>query len=299
MARMEHLSFDDLQLFARLAALGSLSAVARERLVSVARLSRALERMERASGARLFARTPHGLSLTREGEVFLRGCTDARAVLEGLRADLSGPGGEVQGQLSVSASASLAEHWIVPSLPALHRAHPRLALDIRVNDHVVDLAHEGVDVAIRAGALRHGSLVARRLGSIDTGLYASPAYLAHSGSPAGPEQLAQHRLLANCTHASLNRWAFTDGAVIQADGPLRASSTGVLLAMAVQGLGVVRLPHRVAREALGAGRLVPVLAQALVPEPVPVHAVFSPALRQAPRLRVCIAHWVAWFGGVD
>ena len=66
-----------------------------------------------------------------------------------------------------------------------------------------------------------------------------------------------------------------------------------------QGLGVVRLPHRVAREALGAGRLVPVLAQALVPEPVPVHAVFSPALRQAPRLRVCIAHWVDWFGGVD
>ncbi|MBY0466704.1 MAG: LysR family transcriptional regulator, partial [Burkholderiales bacterium] len=113
---MDHLSFDDLRLFARMAALGSLSAVARERLVSVAKLSRALERMERACGKCLFQRTTQGLSLTPDGDAFLRGCVDAAGVLEGLRAGLSGAEGPVQGHLAVSASASLAEHWLVPSL---------------------------------------------------------------------------------------------------------------------------------------------------------------------------------------
>jgi DNA-binding transcriptional LysR family regulator len=292
---MEHLSFDDLRLFARMAALGSLSAVARERLVSVAKLSRALDRMEQASGKPLFQRTTQGLSLTPDGDAFLRGCVDASGVLEGLRVGLSGDGGDVQGHLSISASASLAEHWLVPSLPALHRAHPRLRLDIRVNDRVVDLGHEGVDVAIRAGTVTHASLVARHLGTIATALYASPGYLAAWGVPTHSEQLVRHQLLANCSHPVLNHWVFATGPDVHAEGPLRASTTSVLLAMALQGLGVVRLPCWVAREALTSGRLVPVLAHECLPQAVPVHAVFSPALRQVPRLRVCVDHWVRCF----
>lgn len=299
MACMDHLSFDDLRLFARMAALGSLSAVARERLVSVAKLSRALERMERACGKCLFQRTTQGLSLTPDGEAFLHGCVDAAGVLEGMRAGLSGADDLVQGPLAVSASATLAEHWLVPSLPALHSAHPGLRLDIRVNDRVVDLGHEGVDVAIRVGGITHGSLVARPLGAIATALYASPGYLDLQGTPTSAEQLAQHRLLANCSHPSLNRWSFASGAVVHADGPFRASSTSVLLAMAVQGLGVVRLPCRVVRSAVNAGRLVPVLAHACLLASMPVHAVFSPALRQVPRLRVCVDHWVRCFAEPD
>jgi DNA-binding transcriptional LysR family regulator len=296
---MEHLSFDDLRLFARMAALGSLSAVARERLVSVAKLSRALDRMEQACGTPLFQRTRQGLSLTVEGDVFLRGCADADRMLEGLRAGLSVADTDVQGRLVVSASASLAEHWVVPSLPALHRAHPRLRLDVRVDDRVIDLGHEGVDVAIRAGAITHGALVARRLGRIATGLYASPVYLAAHGNPTCSGQLAQHQLLANCSHPSLNRWVLAAGSVVHADGPLRASTTSVLLAMAVQGLGVARLPCRMANEAMASGRLVPVLASECVTGSVPVHAVYSPALRQVPRLRVCVDHWVRCFAHMD
>ncbi|MBY0464494.1 MAG: substrate binding domain-containing protein, partial [Burkholderiales bacterium] len=227
------------------------------------------------------------------------GCVDAAGVLEGLRAGLSGTEGPVQGHLAVSASASLAEHWLVPSLPALHSAHPGLRLDIRVNDRVVDLGQEGVDVAIRAGAVTHGSLVARRLGTIATALYASPGYLATHGVPSGPDQLAQHRLLANCSHPVLNHWVFVTGPSVQADGPLRANSTNVLLAMTLQGLGIARLPCRMARDAVEAGCLLPVLAPVCLPDPVPVHAVFSPAMRQVPRLRVCVDHWVRCFAEPD
>lgn len=293
---MEHLTFDDMRLFARVAALGSFSAVARERLVAVTRVSRGVERMEQACGTPLVVRGTQGVRLTAEGEVFLATCTQAEELLDearhGLHAQARAP---VQGCLSVSASAIVAQHWLVPSLPALLDSHPALRVDVLVSDNVVDLVQAGVDVAVRAGPLMQTSLVARRLGHIETGLYASPAYLAQSGAPDTPAALAGHCLLANCAHPSLNEWRFASGQVVVADGRLRASSTPLLLAMAQQGLGIAQLPSAVARADVVAGTLVPVLVGAFRPEQVPIHAVYAPALRQAPRVQVCIAHWVRWF----
>lgn len=293
---MEHLTFDDMRLFARVAALGSFSAVARERLVAVTRVSRCVERMEQACGATLVARGSQGVRLTAEGEVFLAACAQAEGLLDearlGLHAQAQAP---VQGHICVSASAIVAQHWLVPSLPALLDNHPSLRLDVRVSDDVVDLLQAGVDVAVRAGPVTQGALVARRLGHIQTGLYASPAYLALFGTPDTPDALASHRMLANCTHPSLNAWRFVSGQARVADGRLRASSTPLLLAMVQQGLGIAQLPCAVAQAGVAAGTLAPVLASAFVPEQIPVHAVYSPALRLAPRVQVCVAHWVRWF----
>ena len=82
---MEHLTFDDMRLFARVAALGSFSAVARERLVAVTRVSRCVERMEQACGATLVARGSQGVRLTAEGEVFLAACAQAEGLLDEAR----------------------------------------------------------------------------------------------------------------------------------------------------------------------------------------------------------------------
>jgi DNA-binding transcriptional LysR family regulator len=82
---MDTLAFDDLKLFARVAALGSLSAAARERDVPVSQVSRALSRIEKTCGARLVHRSTHGLSLSAEGETFLEHCHRITGALDGCR----------------------------------------------------------------------------------------------------------------------------------------------------------------------------------------------------------------------
>jgi molybdenum-dependent DNA-binding transcriptional regulator ModE len=82
---MDTLGFDDLRLFARVAALGTLSAVARERDVPVSQVSRTLTRIEKACGARLIHRSTHGLALTAEGTTFLTYCRSITGTLEELQ----------------------------------------------------------------------------------------------------------------------------------------------------------------------------------------------------------------------
>ena len=119
---MDALAFDDLKLFARVAALGSLSAAARERDVPVSQVSRALTRIEKACGARLVHRSTHGLSLSAEGETFLEHCHRITGALDGLQADFAQQSGEARGLVRVAASTVIAQYLPLPSLNALTSA---------------------------------------------------------------------------------------------------------------------------------------------------------------------------------
>lgn len=95
---MDQLGFDDLKLFARVAALGTLSALARERDAPVSQVSRALTRIEKACGARLIHRSTHGLALTAEGETFLDYCRRLTGTLEELEGELATQAGAASGR---------------------------------------------------------------------------------------------------------------------------------------------------------------------------------------------------------
>ena len=114
---------DDLALFARVAALGTLSAAARERDIPVSQVTRALNRLETACGARLMHRTTHGLSLTDEGDTLLQHGLRMLDTSEELKADLHGRQSEPSGWVRVGVSASVAESIIAPSLPALYEKY--------------------------------------------------------------------------------------------------------------------------------------------------------------------------------
>jgi DNA-binding transcriptional LysR family regulator len=294
---MNDLSFADLQAFERMAATGSLSAAARELQVSVATVSRQLERTERSVGAALFVRSTQGLALTPEGDVFLQGCARSRLELERLREEMSRSNGRVSGPVRVSASAAVATGWLAPSLPSLMARHPELTVDLLVNDDRILLGAEGVDVAIRTGVPLPPSGVARPLGRIDTALYVSPKLLATSGQPQTVEALQGWAQLVNCRHAVLNHWRFGGGATLTASGPVRANTTALVMDLAVQGLGVACLPQRLVAPALQNGLLVRLEDVGFQSHALAVHAVFSPTLRHAPRLRACLAHWADWFAG--
>jgi DNA-binding transcriptional LysR family regulator len=176
----------------------------------------------------------------------------------------------------------------------LAKRHPQLGLDLQVEDGLVDLARTGVDIAIRTGNPTALSLVARKLGEIETGLYASEAYLEGRSIPCSADDLMEHTLLANCEHPVLNRLCFADGRHLMANSRMRASSTGTLAQMAAEGLGIAHLPVKMAQSSVGS-TLRRLLTQEFQSSPVPVWALMLPERQRLPRIRACLEHLVQLF----
>jgi DNA-binding transcriptional LysR family regulator len=297
MPPMDGLALDDLKLFARVAALGTLSAVARERDVPVSQVSRTLARLEKTSGARLIHRSTHGLALTAEGETFLDYCQRIAGTLEELEADFATKAREASGLVRVAASTVVAQYLLLPSLAGLHARHPRLRIELEVSDRLVDMAREGIDVAIRTATALADSTVARQMGTLGRALYASPAYAAQHGLPAHPADLRQHRLIANSAAPHLNHWPFlVDGAPIKLpiEGFWRSNDTGLVANMVLQGLGIGRLSTLVAEPMAAQGQLVRVLPEFIDPQTVPIYAVTAGARQRLPKIKACIDYWAGW-----
>jgi DNA-binding transcriptional LysR family regulator len=298
-AAMHGLAFDDLKLFARVAELGTLSAVARERDVPVSQVSRALARIEKTCGARLIHRSTHGLALTAEGETFLDYSRRIGATLELLEAEFATRSREASGLVRVAASTVIAQYLLLPSLTGLNARHPRLRVELDVSDRLVDMAREGIDIAIRTGTAFAETMVARRIGTLGRALYAAPAYAERAGLPAHPSELHAHCLIANSAATHLNRWRFVvDGQPLDLaiDGFWRTSDTGVVANMVLEGLGIGRLATLVAEPLVAQQRLVRVLPDAIDREAVPIYAVTASARQRLPKIRACIDWWAEWIG---
>jgi DNA-binding transcriptional LysR family regulator len=296
---VDGLTFDDLKLFARVAALGTLSAVARERDVPVSQVSRALSRIETTCGARLIHRSTHGLALTAEGETFLDYCRRIAGTLESLEAEFATRSREASGLVRVAASTVIAQYLLLPSLAGLNARHPRLRVELEVSDRLVDMARDGIDIAIRTASALAETMVARPIGTLGRALYAAPAYAAQAGLPAHPNELAAHRLIANSAAPQLNHWPFiVDGVPMKLaiDGFWRSNDTGLAANMVLQGLGIGRLATLVAEPLVAQGRLLQVLPAFADPQPVAIYAVTAGARQRLPKIRACIDYWAAWIG---
>ncbi len=299
---MDGLAFDDLKLFARVAAQGSLSAVARERDVPVSQVSRALSRIENTCGARLIHRSTHGLALTAEGEVFLDYCQRIAGTLESLEAEFATRSREASGLVRVAASTVVAQYLLLPSLTGLNARHPKLRVELEVSDRLADMAREGIDIALRTAGAPAETTVARRIGTLGRGLYAAPAYAARAGLPTHPSQLQAHRLIANSAATQLNHWTFVvegEPLKLPIEGFWRTNDTGLAANMVLQGLGIGRLATLVAEPLVAQQRLVRVLPEMIDPQPVPIYAVTAGSRQRLPKIRACIEYWAEWIGAAQ
>jgi DNA-binding transcriptional LysR family regulator len=320
------LNLTDAALFIRVAELGTLSAAARERNEPVSQTSRAIARIESALGVRLLHRTTHGLSLTDEGDTFLahaRRMLDIAAEMESdLTGKLAGPSGVVR----VGVSPILAQMLIAPSLPGLYERYPLLRIDIAADDRPVDLARDGIDIAIRAGVDVIDTLVARQISKHGRNLYASPDYLKKFGTPITPADLAAHRLITNSASQSLNQWPFSMPAatgnasnltstrarrvprhkaggletaanveIVGVKGHTRADNTAIVLSLALAGVGIARLNDLLVYPLVASGQLEPVLSAYTTDEHIPVYAVTLKERQRLPKIRACIDYWEACF----
>ena len=288
---------EDAALFVRIVELGTLSAAARERQAPVSQVTRALARLETQCGVRLLHRSTHGLSLTDEGDTFLahaRRLLDVEAELNSaLSGKLAGPSGWVR----VSVSTITAQALIVPALESLYERHPQLHVELAADDRIVDMAREGIDIAIRTGSPASDTLVARQISQLTRRLYASPDYARRHGLPTHPDELEAHRLIGNSGIAALNQWPLGQGRearVLSVRGHTRTDNTAVVLSLVQHGLGIGRTVDIVAEPLVAAGALVPVLPAWSTEAPVPVYAVMLQERHRLPKIRACIDHWAGW-----
>jgi DNA-binding transcriptional LysR family regulator len=294
---MRELAFDDLQLFTRVVDLGTLSAVARERDVPVSQVSRSLARIEKACGARLIHRSTHGLSLTAEGETLLAYSRRVLGTLDELEGEFATSSREPVGVVRMAASTVVAHYLLVPGLPGLAARHPRLRVELEVGDRMVDMARDGIDLAIRTATSLPDTVVARQVGTLGRALYAAPSYVTQHGLPRKIEDLSQHLLVTNNAVPMLNQWPFrVKGKVLRvgAEGQWRTNDTNMAARLVLQGLGIGRLASLVGDELVRQGQLVPVLPTFVDRQPVPMYAVTAGARHRLPKIRACIDWWAEW-----
>ena len=246
-------------------------------------------------------RSTHGLSLTDEGDAFLARARRLIEIAAEIEADFTGKQAGPSGWVRLSVSSVLAQAVVAPSMPGLYARHPDLRLDVGADDRIVDMAREGIDVAIRTGAEQRETLVARQIGELTRGLYASPAYLDRHGVPATADDLRRHRLVTNSANPALNEWRYrTDKggrkaeAVFEAVGHTRVDNTAALVALVQCGAGISRIVDLVAQPLVETGALMPVLREQFVSAPVPMYAVMLRERHRLPKVRACIDYWAEW-----
>ncbi|MFN5540844.1 MAG: LysR substrate-binding domain-containing protein [Betaproteobacteria bacterium] len=286
---------DDLALFARIAALGSLSAAARERDIPVSQVTRSLTRLETACGARLMHRSTHGLSLTDEGDTLLAHGQNMLSSAEVLGAEMQLRQGQPSGWVRLSVSASLAEAVIAPSLPSLYALYPQLHIDIVVEDPLADMAHDGIDIAIRTGDVHSDNMIARPLGTASRTLYASPAYLAQHGTPQTPDELAAHHLIGNSKAPNMNQWQRKDSPTPwSVKGQSLTDNSAVMLTLVRHSVGIARLFDIAAHPWMKTGELVPLLQGSFDVCDIPVYAVMLPERHRLPKIKACVDYWAGY-----
>lgn len=284
-------------IFARVVEARSFTAAAAALDLSKSAVSKQVARLEDRLGARLLNRTTRRLSLTEVGAAFYERC--ARILVEVEDAELAV--GRLQdaprGTLRINAPMSFGQLHLAPAVADFLNGHPGLAIDLTLNDRIVDLVEEGYDVAIRISRLADLSLIARRLVPSRRVVCGSPAYFERHGVPRHPADLRRHNCLLYSYLPSAEEWQFVgpDGpAAVRVSGTLRANNGDALEAAMLTGLGVALQPTFIAGRDLQAGRLVAVMPD-YVDESASVYAVYPHSRHLSAKVRAFIDFLAARF----
>lgn len=280
----------DLEVFVAVADAGSLAGAGARLRLSPPAVTRAIAALERRLGGRLFNRTTRSLAITDMGRRFLAHARRLLADLELAEKEAVGEAATPQGALTITAPVTFGRLILTPTVGAFLDTQPLVTVSMLLLDRVANLIEEGIDLAVRIGALPSSALMARKVGSVRRILVASPGYLARHGAPARPAELRPHALVAFTGLMQNREWRFVDGKKsggVAIAPRLEVNDAMAAIAAAEAGDGItITLSYMVA-DKIRAGQLVPVLEE-FAPPPVPVHLVYPESRLIAPKLRAFV-----------
>jgi DNA-binding transcriptional LysR family regulator len=290
----------DLEFFVLLAKLGSLSATARELGVTPPAATRRLAQMEQRLGVRLANRSSRKVSLTSEGELYLAQATQIVADIRAMEESVSSSRAAPKGLLRVNATLGFGRTSIAPLVSRFARRHPEVDVQLQLTDRAINLVEEAYDLGIRFGELPDTRLTARRIMSNRRFLCAAPAYLKRHGTPATPEDLAQHAcILHRQNDEAYATWRLAKGRrteTVKVRGRLSSNDGDVVLGWALDGHGILVRSEWDAAKYLDSGRLAAVLPDWHLPS-ADLYAYYPSRQHQPAKVRAFIDFLVEAFAG--
>jgi DNA-binding transcriptional LysR family regulator len=255
-------SLSGITAFVQVAETRSFTEAGRLLEISSSAVGKSVARMEERLGVRLFHRSTRSVTLTAEGEMFLKRCRRIIQEAEQAEIELSQLAESPRGKLRISVP--LQNTLIFPLLSGFMQAYPQIELDVDLSDRMVDVIEEGFDAVIRTGQPSDSRLMARKLGEYKLELVASPGYLARHGRPTHPDQLRDHACLLHKFPASgaLERWpvrAEDADSDPELGKVITCTTTDALTHLALEGLGIACLADFSTQQALREGKLEKVL----------------------------------------
>ncbi|MNV27096.1 HTH-type transcriptional regulator DmlR [compost metagenome] len=288
--------FDQYRVFAQVAEMGSFIKAANALDAPRASVSAAIQQLESQLGVRLLHRTTRQVRLTADGEQLLARVRPLLAEVEDIDQLFHASQRQASGRLSVDVPSRIARRLIAPALPNLLRRHPRLELALRSTDRAIDLVHEGVDCAVRIGALADSSLVVRPLGRIALINCASPGYLRDHGEPRQPADLSDGHWSVGYASPKTGRelpWEVGPGDAGTPPAPLPSrvvvDNAENYIACCLAGLGLIQIPRFDVQHLLDAGELIEVMP-GFRAEAMPVSLIY-PHRRQRTRRLTVFQEW--------
>ena len=285
-----------MEVFVQVVDAGGFTRAAEHLQLPKATVSTLVQSLEHALQVKLLHRTTRHVSVTSDGAAYYERClrilADVREAEDALSRNRASP----SGRLRVDVGSTAAHELIIPALPGFFQRYPDIRLELGCGDRPVELVEEGVDCAVRGGALGDSSLIARRIGVVQFVTCATPDYLARRGIPTHPDELKDHACISYFSSKSgrIHEWDFRRGnEEIRITPPscVAVNDSMAYVRAGLEGLGVLKVSRFAFKKHSEAGRLREVLAD-WETDPIPVHVVYPQNRHLSAKVRVFV-EWVA------
>ena len=240
---MNNLNWDGLRYFIAAAEGGSLTAAAKAVGSNQPTVGRYIDALEAELGSKLFQRSVKGLALTEEGIELLAHCREIQSLIVKIERTVCAEA-TVSGTVRLALPEGLCLEVLTPQLPQLYRDYPEIRVILNVSSSTANLTRGEADIAVRLFRPTESNLVARQLGTMSMGLYASRSYIDTFGCPSQPEDLVQHRLIGYGEQLATleeNRWLLEHAS--PTSPVLCSDSTATRLKATLAGVGISVQPH--------------------------------------------------------
>lgn len=291
-------AISDLDIFARVARTGNMSAAGREMGLSPAVVSKRISQLEERLGARLFQRTTRHLKLTETGTGYFKRVADILSLCEEAEDFVSRRNTTPRGILKITVPTAFSRRHIAPHLEGFLARYPDIELQVNVTDDLVDIIREGYDLAIRLGEPPDSSVVSRKLAPDTRVLCASPSYIERNGVPASVAELELHNCLA-ADPIEVWRIIGPEGEVqLRPYGSVRSNSGEFVRELVLSGVGIGMLSAWDIGAELREGQLRIVLPKVRSVETSGVYAVYPSREFMPARVDVLIEFLAGLYGPV-
>lgn len=278
--------------FVTTAKLGSFTAAAERLGLTKSAVGKSVKRLEERLELNLFHRSSRRLSLTSDGEVFLKSCQTALNILEDAEIELKAHTTKPSGRLRVDLPAAFGRKRVLPLLLEISKNYPQLFLTVTFSEKFIDPIEEGIDIFIRIGELADSSgLVARQLSSQKLVFCASSEYIEINGEPSTLEEIKNHKCIVGFRQNKPNAWLFkTKNSQIRYFVPPFIHELGdgdAMLESTLAGLGISQLPKWLVSKHIASGALKEVLSVYSGAE-MPINVLWPKGHQLLPRCRYVI-----------